>query len=575
MCIRTNSIRRLIIASITIVLTSHFSYGNEPDTLQVWNRYVEEGPVDRNLPDFSYAGQDNSFRCTPERHVTVTDDKYGAIPDDNIDDRDAIQKAIDDIGSRGGGIIYFPEGRYNIRGGRPGDILQLKMDNIVLRGAGKDSKGVQKSILYLEKGSTEGRLAQPGTIDNDIRQNALIQIIGGKSDKTLSVITGDALRGETIIPVSGTSLLTEGQIIKIELTDPVDLENPDIEDTDLIQKLIEPRELKENEIHCYAEPYAKTIYWVTRIKRIIDQNSIELYNPLRVDHLERHKPRIVEFKGLTGIGVEDLALESAWPGQYVHHRPHPYWAKDDQYIIRGEREQDYEWIGVWVSLAADCWIKNTDIRGFTQGMIFTHCSYITSENICFWGTEGHAGVTLSMASNLLFKQLHYYARFIHPISLRAWSNGNVFTSSTAHYDGRDPVSGGGPMLDFHGIFPYENLFDNLKGFYVASGGLRSVHPNAGVRNVFWNISTPPRIDRYLEINNEFLNASFADKDEMYKEHPQSFLIGIHSPGQLEVKIAGESNDRCTQWFTVEAFNKPLVNMPSLYIAQVELHRSYD
>lgn len=46
---------------------------------------------------------------------------YGAIGDGNSDDRAAIQQAIDEAAAKGGGEIYFPEGRYRVE-----EILILK-----------------------------------------------------------------------------------------------------------------------------------------------------------------------------------------------------------------------------------------------------------------------------------------------------------------------------------------------------------------------------------------------------------------------------------------------------------------
>jgi hypothetical protein len=158
-------------------------FGYDAETTQVWQDYVNEGPVRKNLPDFSSAGCDEAAIVEKGNYADVTDSKYGAIPDDNIDDRDAIQAAINDVGSKGGGVVFFPEGRYNIRGGKATDVIQIKYDNIILRGAGKDEKGRQDSILFLERDSSEGRQNALGSIDDDIRQNACIQIMGTRALK--------------------------------------------------------------------------------------------------------------------------------------------------------------------------------------------------------------------------------------------------------------------------------------------------------------------------------------------------------------------------------------------------------
>jgi len=552
-------------------------FGYYAEATQVWQDYVKEGPVGKNLPDFSYAGCDEAAIVEKGNYADVTESKYGAIPDDNNDDRDAIQAAINDVGSRGGGVVFFPEGRYNIRGGKATDVIQIKHDNIILRGVGKDERGRQDTILFLERDSSEGKQGQPGTIDNDIRQNALIQIMGNESAQQLAVLTQNAYRGDTIIEVDDTSSLYEGRVIRIELVDPLNLDNPDPSQIDLIGKLTEPRQIQEHEDYTYAKDYVKTIYWIARVKRVISSTKVELNHPLRVDHLLRYKPRIINFnEALTGIGIEDLGLESDWPGQFVHHKPYPYWRKNKD-SVRETQEQDYRWVGIWVCRAVDCWIDNVDLRDFTQGIIMTHASYLTVQDITLWGTEGHAGITLSMSFNNLFKNIDLVQRTVHPLSLRCWCCGNVFTQCTAHYDKRDHLSATAPVIDFHGIFPYENLFECLKGFYVSSGGLEAVHPHSGVRNVFWNITTPPQIDRYPDppcVDDEFFNANFVDRDVMYKEYPQSFVVGIRAPegSDLIVKVAGKSTDHVSEWAAVELLNRELDNNHSLYEAQVALRK---
>jgi hypothetical protein len=160
---------------------------------------------------------------------------------------------------------------------------------------------------------------------------------------------------------------------------------------------------------------------------------------------------------------------------------------------------------------------------------------------------------------------------VHPLSTRLWSAGNVFTKCTCHYDGRDQVTGTAPLIDFHGVFPYENLFDNSTGFYCASGGLAAVRPNTGVRNVYWNISTPPTIDRFPYSNDEFFNASLTPELEMYKQYPASFVVGVYAPNEMQVKVDGKTTDRINEWYHIELLNIKNTTNPSLYEAQVK-HR---
>ena len=52
----------------------------------------------------------------------ITD--YGAIPNDDKEDRNAIQAAVDAASANGGGIVFFPPGKFlmNEEKGRGGEV---------------------------------------------------------------------------------------------------------------------------------------------------------------------------------------------------------------------------------------------------------------------------------------------------------------------------------------------------------------------------------------------------------------------------------------------------------------------
>lgn len=559
-------------ASPLIILSSLFAADGK--ATKVWKEYAKFGPVEKNLPDFHTAG------CLASKHGGVTGKEYNVLeysanPKDMEDDRDAIQRAIDAAGAAGGGVVVLPEGRYYIRSGNASDVLQIHHSNIILRGAGIDERGRQETILYLQRKSASLAKGLLGRDEEDFRENACIQIKGTKYTQTLATFTKDAKRGDTTIHVDSTAALAEGQVICLEIEDSVNLKKPKLEDNDMIVELTEPRRLTKLEKDTYANKYTKTIYSVFRVKRILSPKKIELSRPLRFNHKLRNKPRIKEFAGaVSGVGIENIGIETDWPGQFVHHKPYPYWAGKKK-GIRSADEQDYLWVGIWASWAVDCWVKNVSIRDTTQAIIMVNAHHFTVQDVGLWGGEGHAGFTMAMSGENLFRNIDFVQRSCHPISLRSWCAGNVFTHCMAHFSKRDQLTAGGPHLDFHGMFPYENLFDCLIGFYPVSGGTKYVHPHSGVRNVFWNITTPPQLDRYPEIEgNEFLVGSFIDYKQQYKEYPQSFVIGCHSQTDhpIDLTIGGSNADRATPEVTVELLNQRLTVNPSLYAAQVALHK---
>lgn len=105
----------------------------------------------RGLQDFSYAGYHRgekdipSFAVTGENVYNVLD--YGADPSGDTDSTAAIQAAIDDAGSSGGGVVYMPQGTFTITY-QDGADYSLRMDKsgVVLKGA-----GAGKTFLYLNE----------------------------------------------------------------------------------------------------------------------------------------------------------------------------------------------------------------------------------------------------------------------------------------------------------------------------------------------------------------------------------------------------------------------------------------
>ena len=335
-------------------------------------------------------------------------------------------------------------------------------------------------------------------------------------------------------------------------------------------QLTHPFRLTEDQIDTFGAA-GRQITWIVRIAEVPDSRTVLLAKPARFDQMLRYRPRIHAFSGVEGVGIENLRIESSWPGNYRHHKPY---VGADGAVIRTAREQDYLWNGIWMSHAVDGWVRNVTFKDLTQGVVVSHSADLTIQDLRFEGIDGHAGVTIGRSNDVLFARADFYARLVHPVTLTMMASGNVVTDCEAHYDGRDDFTATDAVIDFHGMFPFENLFENLRGFYICPGGDMSVLPHAGVRNVFWNIEAPRRMSCYVcdeeaEFARTFAYAgtSSGTPATMYEHVPQAFFIGIRKRGGKPVAIGGDARDRRNAWLTVEGLNRPGIGIPSLYEAQ--------
>ena len=539
----------------------------------VWTEYVSHGPTGNRLPDFSYAGYAMGRRPVPliqEPLFDVTRPPFNARPDDDRDDTTAIQMAIDAAADSGRGVVFLPRGRYDIHTTADAPFLQIRHSRTVLRGEGSGKAG---TILHLGAPGKAGRVRRLGSVParEEARHWAAVAILGQETRQELTRYTTDVRRGRRVVGVADSAALTPGQSVVVEFTDPaVDPQHPAPHKTDLIAQLTAPFRLGAAQADTFG-PSSRTHSWMVKIEAIIDGQTIRLSRPARFDQWLRYDPRICEFDGVYDVGIEHVRIQSSWSGGYRHHNP---FVDEKGDVVRSAKEQDYLWNGIWISQATDGWVRDVVFKDLTQGIILSRASDHTVEDVEFHGLDGHAGITIAHSNDVLVRNVDFYARLVHPVTLTMMAAGNVVTRCIAHYEGRDHKTQTDAVIDFHGIFPYENLFDNLSGFYVCPGGDLSVMPHAGVRNVFWNIEAPQEMSCYTcDTDDDFVRTYDVESTttktpaSMFEHFPQAFYVGLVRRSDRRITVGGSACDRRSHWMTVEGLNRPGNRIPSLFDAQ--------
>ncbi|HET6410090.1 MAG TPA: glycosyl hydrolase family 28-related protein, partial [Chthoniobacteraceae bacterium] len=136
---------RSFAAALGIFLLSAMGYAQEPWRSELypedWAPPVSQKfETDKFLQDFSYAGYHRGDKEVPRITSPVFDvTSYGADATGVNDSTAAIQRAIDEAGAQGGGVVFLPSGTFRVSPqGTDNWALRIRQGNTVLRGAGRD-----------------------------------------------------------------------------------------------------------------------------------------------------------------------------------------------------------------------------------------------------------------------------------------------------------------------------------------------------------------------------------------------------------------------------------------------------
>ena len=532
-----------------------------------WDDYLAHGPTEGYLPEFGYAGYHRGKDEPPRAKVSVRVTDFGAKPDDELDDTAAIQAAIHAVEARGGGVVELPAGRFVLNAGSDPAAYNLKItkSGVVLRGAGSGPEGTVLHQLHTQLG---------------VRSSSGLEtaLICARADGKLGPevpVRKDALRGGYDLAVDDSSTFTPGQVVQLSLSDPaVDARHPRAADSDLAAHFVAPYTITDD-LDVYLSYGAKGRFVILLEVAAVPSSTVVRFTvPLRTDILTKWRPKLQSIEMLHEVGIESMRLSSAWLGGFSHHKPFPHTAKGDYVtggpgIIRTAQEQDYSWSGIAYERVAHGWIRDVTTVNYTQDFTLAFCKNISVLQPRIEGQAGHCAVTLSRAFDCLVAGTEIVAPRVHTFFVSGFAAGNVFTQANFRYGPYDPVSDTDTCLDFHGLAPYENLYDSIDRAYVYPGGAYAYLPHAGQRNVFWNIRTPEQMLRggdSPEFFRTYAKTSSRGKNTAYEHWPHAFVIGVYRD-TAPITIGGHSDDRADAWLTVQGLNRPGVEPASLYTAQ--------
>lgn len=500
-------------------------------------------------PERCYAGY-RTGEIPPRLPVRADVRSYGAKPDGSADAAPAINRAIADVGRRGGGTVLVPAGTYRID-----DIVQIGYDNVVLRGEGSG-----RTTLYATR-SLEQIIginrSRYGGGDNSAwswsgglvwvchrdRYRPLVDAIKAKNwpmegwigndgeiGTRLAAISRPARRGDFTVTVDNARGLTAGRRVLLQLDD------------DATYGLLR---------HMSGDGPGTTSYkwsdktkllsyrpfqWPVRIAEVRGK-QVRFEQPLPLDARTEWKPRLTTFATpVTGSGVEGLTIRMV-------KTPRPQHLKDKGYN------------GLVFQCAWDCWADDVSVVDSDNGFLLVSAKGVTLSRTRVDGRgQHHSYATREQSHDNLFSGFAI-GKFTEPPPPGSGHHGiNVEGLSCGNVWSRGVMEAG--TFDSHRGLPFANVRTEVAILNDgAHGGSADAGPLYGAWFAHWNVTVTNKRAGCVKIDHIA---------------PSSATVGISEVrefGQIDKPdFGGALNSR------LESYGTPAVNPPNLYLAQRKLRR---
>jgi hypothetical protein len=423
-------------------------------------------PDGRFLHDFSYAGYHAGEKDVPSvqgKVYNVTEAPYFADNTGSADVTAILQKALNDAGQSGGGVVFLPAGTYRIK---PGTSFALRIgySNVILRGEGSN-----KTFLFNDEVNMRSK---------DI---ILVRPLSGGTwttpEGSTAQLTKDLPGPETIIPVSSVSPFKVGD--KVIVT------------SNVTTQFIAEHEMQQM---WTTSGMGGPMFYRIIVKVDPVNSAIVLDAPTRYSLKMRDNARVyVVNKQLEEIGIEELSVGSR------------------QILSQGWGEEDYTKQGTGAYDAhgshaikfyntINSWLRNVssyrpvvnysgDFHLASNGVLLYHSRHITLMGCNFQKPQYEGGggngymYTLQGNDCLITHCVAVHSRHNYDFKTMV-SNGNVILRSL----GKDSFY----SSDFHMWLSMANLIDNFtvdRDYLEAKFrpyGSGNMHGHPTTQSVYWN-----------------------------------------------------------------------------------------
>jgi len=409
----------------------------------LWSDFLEARRNDTTpiLPDFSYAGYHYCEQAIPDVAGPIFDvTDYGAVADDGISDEVGIQATIDAAEAAGGGVVFFPAGRFDLSVTEElrNTVIFVNSSDIVLRGSGSGDNGTE---LFQQLSLVESANGERWKIQ--IRP----EITNPPSAK-ITDITADTVRESFSVTVTDASSFAVGDLVLVHMPENSD---KSVEDW-------------------YCQPHVTKNYWAGHIWFLeyhevvaVEGNQLVFKEPIRMDIRSQDGWEVWNYPSehLREVGVEDIRFRGNW-----HETSYDHSADNPDFDL------------VFFRHVIDGWVRRCEFHDTVDTLKFERSARISLLNTDYYGVKGHKAMASETCWNILMAGGRSYAPHYHVPSYDDSTTGFVLWRFDYSGSSYDP----------HGEWNISNLNDASRGHMIDGrmGTGSDDLPNHLRQLVFWN-----------------------------------------------------------------------------------------
>ncbi|WP_304245438.1 DUF4955 domain-containing protein [Phocaeicola plebeius] len=480
-----------------------------------WNKFVMQAD-DNVLLDFSYAGYMHGEVAPPDVMIDFdtprTDasgnkyyngyitggaqgsaiykvyniEDYGANGNDEVSDRPALIKILKEAmgckertdedggktlryyigGDNANAIIYFPVGKYILRGGDNAETvetLRLTMGNIIFKGAGRNKTTIEMAV--------KNNATDPSKMWSTPN---LLEFKHNSDLTELTTVTGNAEKGTFSIEVASTSGINVGDWICVSLKN---------NDPALVAEELAPHATSSNWTELNNN--GVQIYDYHQVKHI-SGNTLTFYEPIMRKIEAKWRWKVNQYPHYENVGVEDLTFLGHSKDDFKHH---------------GSADDDGAFKPIQMIRLTNSWMRRVNFESVSEAHSFVSCANVSAYDIEISGNRGHSAIRSQASSRVFIGKVYDH------------SDGKVATDSGGHNLG-DPMEGAGQYhgcgvskqsmgaviwnvrwgddscFESHATQPRATLIDICQGGFVAwrEGGDDEQLPNHLNDLTIWNMN---------------------------------------------------------------------------------------